>query len=162
MPEQAILAIGGNLGDRQQIIKSAVSDIDGLEGVTVLSLSPLVESFAATSAGLDERAPRYLNGVVKIETTLKPGRLLTKLREIETKHGRVRLERWGSRTLDIDIITYGNLIKDGKRLTLPHPRAFERAFVLVPWAQLDPGAKLIGHGSVATLAAELSDQVWEI
>jgi 2-amino-4-hydroxy-6-hydroxymethyldihydropteridine diphosphokinase len=162
MSETAILALGGNLGDRQKTIKSAIKHIKAIEGVEVTKKSPLFESFAATSEGVDEKAPRYLNGVIEIETSLKPGVLLTKLREIETSHGRVRLERWGSRTLDIDIITYGNLIKVGKRLTIPHPRAYERAFVLVPWAAMDPAAKLLGHGSVKDLAENLKSQVWEV
>jgi 7,8-dihydro-6-hydroxymethylpterin-pyrophosphokinase len=76
--------------------------------------------------------------------------------------GRVRLERWGSRTLDIDIITYGTLIKAGKRLELPHPRAYQRAFVLVPWALMNPDAVLPGHGSVATLAKTVESEVWVI
>jgi 2-amino-4-hydroxy-6-hydroxymethyldihydropteridine diphosphokinase len=162
MTERAILALGGNLGDRKATIKAAIKDIKSIEGVEVISKSPLFESFAATAEGIDESAPRYLNGVIEIETSLKPGVLLTKVREIETKHGRVRLERWGSRTLDIDIITYGSVIKDGKRLTLPHPRAYSRAFVMVPWAAMDPNAKLLGHGSVAALAEDLRDQVWEV
>lgn len=162
MAEQAVLALGGNLGDRKKIIRSAIKHIKSIEGVDVVKKSPLFESFAFTASGLDEKAPRYLNGVIQIETTLKPGVLLTRLREIETSHGRVRLERWGSRTLDIDIITYGQEIKAGKRLTLPHPRAYERAFVMVPWAAMDPSAKLIGHGSVAALAEDLKSQVWEI
>ena len=161
MSERAILALGGNLGDRKKTIKTAIKDIKALEGVEVISKSPLYESFAATEEGPDESAPRYLNGVIEIETTLKPGALLTALRKIETAHGRVRLERWGSRTLDIDIITYGSLIKDGKRLTIPHPRAYQRAFVVVPWAAMDPSAKLLGHGSVAALAEDLKTQVWE-
>lgn len=162
MTERAILALGGNLGDRKATIKAAIKDIKAIEGVELIAKSPLFESFAATAEGIDEAAPRYLNGVIEIETSLKPGVLLTKVREIETKHGRVRLERWGSRTLDIDIITYGSLIKDGKRLTLPHPRAYCRAFVMVPWAAMDPKAKLLGHGSVAALAEDLRDQVWEV
>ena len=161
MSERAILALGGNLGDRKATIKAAIKDIKALDGVEVISKSPLYESFAATEDGPDESAPRYLNGVIEIETTLKPGNLLTELRKIETAHGRVRLERWGSRTLDIDIITYGSLIKDGKRLTIPHPRAYQRAFVVVPWAAMDPSAKLLGHGSVASLAEDLKSHVWE-
>jgi len=161
MSERAILALGGNLGDRKATIKAAIKDIKALEGVAVIAKSPLYESFAATEDGPDESAPRYLNGVIEIETTLKPGALLTAVRKIETAHGRVRLERWGSRTLDIDIITYGSLIKDGKRLTIPHPRAYQRAFVMVPWAAMDPSARLLGHGSVATLAEDLKSQVWE-
>ena len=124
--------------------------------------SPLVESFAMTESGIDKSRPNYLNGVVEIETTLKPGALLDLVRGIEQDHGRVRLERWGSRTLDIDIITYGQLIKSGKRLTIPHPRAFERAFVLVPWALMSPNALLIGHGKVADLAESVKDQVWVV
>ncbi len=162
MSERAVLALGGNLGDRKETIKSAIKAIKELEGVTVVSKSPLYESYAATEEGPDQSAPRYLNGVIEIETTLKPGTLLTEVRKIETAHGRVRLERWGSRTLDIDIITYGSMIKDGKRLTLPHPRAYQRAFVVVPWAAMDPSAKLLGHGSVAELAESLKTQVWEI
>ena len=161
MSERAILALGGNLGDRKAIIKAAIKDIKALEGVSVIAKSPLYESFAATEDGPDESAPRYLNGVIEIETTLKPGALLTAVRKIETAHGRVRLERWGSRTLDIDIITYGSVIKDGKRLTIPHPRAYQRAFVMVPWAAMDPSARLLGHGSVAALAEDLKSQVWE-
>lgn len=161
MSERAILALGGNLGDRKATIKAAIKDIKALEGVEVIAKSPLYESFAATENGPDKAAPRYLNGVIEVETTLKPGALLTAVRKIETAHGRVRLERWGSRTLDIDIITYGSLIKAGKRLTLPHPRAYQRAFVVVPWAAMDPNAKLLGHGSVAALAEDLKSQVWE-
>jgi 2-amino-4-hydroxy-6-hydroxymethyldihydropteridine diphosphokinase len=161
MSERAILALGGNLGDRKATIKAAIKDINAIDGVTVIAKSPLYESFAATEDGPDEAAPRYLNGVIEIETTLKPGNLLTEVRKIETAHGRVRLERWGSRTLDIDIITYGSLIKDGKRLTIPHPRAYQRAFVVVPWAAMDPNARLLGHGSVAALAEDIKSQVWE-
>lgn len=161
MAERAVIALGGNLGDRKATIKSAIKSIKEVDGISVIAKSPLFESFAATPEGIDESAPRYLNGVIEIETTLKPGDLLTKLRDIETEHGRVRLTRWGSRTLDIDIITYGSVIKDGKRLTLPHPRAYERAFVVVPWAEMDPSARLLGHGSVAALADGLRDQVWK-
>jgi 2-amino-4-hydroxy-6-hydroxymethyldihydropteridine diphosphokinase len=133
-PVRAILALGGNLGKRRKTIRSAL------------------KALAAT--------PGYLNGVAQIDTTLKPKELLTEIRRIETEHGRIRLERWGSRTLDIDIITYGTELKSGKELTLPHPRAFERAFVVVPWSILDPEAILPGHGSVKALAEDLKDQVW--
>ena len=156
----SILALGGNLGDRKETIRSAIRALKATDGVTVLAKSPLVESFAVTEAGIDKSRPNYLNGVVEIETTLKPGALLDLVRGIERDHGRVRLERWGSRTLDIDIITYGSTIKDGKRLTLPHPRAFERAFVLVPWALMDPAAVLPGHGPVAALAEGVKNEVW--
>lgn len=159
---RAVLALGGNLGDRKANIRSAIRALKETEGIKVVKKSPLVESFAVTAAGVDQSRPNYLNGVVEIDTELKPGALLDVVRAIEKDHGRIRLERWGSRTLDIDIIIYGSLIKDGKRLTLPHPRAFERAFVTVPWSLMNPDAVLPGHGSVAALAAEVRDKVWVV
>ena len=159
---RAVLALGGNLGDRKKIIKSAIRALKNTEGIEVLAKSPLVESHALTEAGVDESRPNYLNGVVEVETSLKPGDLLDRVREIEQEHGRVRLERWGSRTLDIDIITYGNLIKSGKRLELPHPRAYQRAFVLLPGALMNPVAVLPGHGSVAALAKQVESEVWVV
>jgi 2-amino-4-hydroxy-6-hydroxymethyldihydropteridine diphosphokinase len=113
-----------------------------------------------TADGVDDTKPNYLNGVVQIQTTLKPKELLEQIHRIETEHGRIRLERWGSRTLDIDIITYGDVLKVGKELTIPHPRAFERAFVLVPWAMLEPDAVLPGHGPVKELAEPMKSEVW--
>ena len=157
---RAILAIGGNLGKRRKTIRSALKALAVTPGIKKVICSPLVESAAMTEDGIDETKPNYLNGVVQIQTTLKPKELLEEIRRIETEHGRVRLERWGSRTLDIDIVTYGDVLKAGKELTIPHPRAFERAFVLVPWAMLDPDAVLPGHGSVKTLAAPMQDEVW--
>lgn len=157
---RAILAIGGNLGKRRKTIRSALKALAVTPGIKKVICSPLVESAAMTEDGIDETKPNYLNGVVQIQTTLKPKELLEEIRRIETEHGRVRLERWGSRTLDIDIVTYGDVLKAGKELTIPHPRAFERAFVLVPWAMLDPDAVLPGHGSVKALAAPMQDEVW--
>jgi 2-amino-4-hydroxy-6-hydroxymethyldihydropteridine diphosphokinase len=159
-PVRAILAIGGNLGKRRKTIRSALKALAVTPGIKKVICSPLVESAAMTEDGIDQTKPNYLNGVVQIQTTLKPKELLDEIRRIETEHGRVRLERWGSRTLDIDIVTYGDVLKAGKELTIPHPRAFERAFVLVPWAMLDPDAVLPGHGSVKLLAAPLQDEVW--
>ena len=162
MKTYAVLALGGNLGDRHETIRSAIKAIKNTEGIELVSKSPLVESFAVTEQGVDESAPRYLNGVVAIETKLKPGQLLDEMRRIETEHGRVRLERWGSRTFDIDIITYGDLIKSGKRLTIPHPRAYQRSFVLVPWNLMDESAVLPGHGKVATLAEQVTKDCWVV
>jgi 2-amino-4-hydroxy-6-hydroxymethyldihydropteridine diphosphokinase len=159
-PVRAILAIGGNLGKRRKTIRSALKALAVTPGIKKVICSPLVESAAMTEEGIDQTKPNYLNGVVQIQTTLKPKELLDEIRRIETEHGRVRLERWGSRTLDIDIVTFGDVLKAGKELTIPHPRAFERAFVLVPWAMLDPDAVLPGHGSVKLLAAPLQDEVW--
>jgi 2-amino-4-hydroxy-6-hydroxymethyldihydropteridine diphosphokinase len=154
-----ILALGGNLGDREANIRSAVESLKGHKAISKVKLSPLVESFAVTLDGIDESKPKFLNAVISLETSLSAKELLALAQQIETSQGRVRLMRWDSRTLDIDIITFGSTLKATKNLTLPHPRAYERAFVLVPWMLLDPEAVLPGHGSVAKLAADLRDQV---
>ncbi len=114
-----------------------------------------------TSKGIDESEPNYLNGVIEVSTSLKPKKLLAALNDVENQFGRVRLERWAARTLDIDIITYGAELVETKSLVIPHPRAYERAFVLVPWAELDPEAVLPGHGKVSELAAPLAGEVWK-
>jgi 2-amino-4-hydroxy-6-hydroxymethyldihydropteridine diphosphokinase len=125
-----------------------------------LEKSPLVESSAVTESGLDESKPNYLNGVVKIATKLSPKKLLEATSQIELSHGRVRERRWESRSLDIDIITYENKKQESKNLTLPHPRAHERAFVLVPWSLMDSEAQLVGFGKVSDLAEPIKNQVW--
>ncbi|CAB4645785.1 MAG: 2-amino-4-hydroxy-6-hydroxymethyldihydropteridine diphosphokinase [Actinobacteria bacterium] len=159
-PVRAVLAIGGNLGKRRKTIRSALKALAVTPGIKKVVCSPLVESAAITAEGVDETKPNFLNGVVQIQTTLKPKELLKEIHRIETEHGRIRLERWGSRTLDIDIITYADVLKTDKELTIPHPRAFERAFVMVPWSMLDPDAVLPGHGLVRELAVPLQEKVW--
>lgn len=159
---RAVLALGGNLGDREQTIRDAIEQIDSVAGISVKQVSELYESFAMTSKGIDQSEPNYLNGVIEVSTTLKPKALLSALNEIENHFGRVRLERWAARTLDIDIITFGSELIETKSLIIPHPRAHQRAFVLVPWAQMDPTASLPGHGKVSELAAPLASQVWKM
>lgn len=154
-----ILALGGNLGDREANIRAAFQALKGHEAISKVKLSPLVESLALTLEGIDESKPKYLNAVISLQTTLKAKELLDFVQQVETERGRVRLARWQSRTLDIDIITFGSTIKATKTLTLPHPRAHERAFVLVPWMLLDPAAVLPGHGPVAQLATAMRDEV---
>jgi 2-amino-4-hydroxy-6-hydroxymethyldihydropteridine diphosphokinase len=157
---EAILAIGGNLGNRRQNIIDAAARLQVTAGIELIAISPLVESAAMTPDGLDDTKPRYLNGVIQIETTLKPKALLEVIRKVEAGGGRLRLERWGSRTIDIDIITFGRQLIDTRSLTIPHPRAHERAFVLVPWAALNPDAVLPGFGRVFDLAESMQNQVW--
>jgi len=155
---RAVIALGSNLGDRGEHITSAAAELGAVEGIKLVKLSKIVESFAVTPTGIDQSKPKYLNAVALVDTTLKPKELLKALQSVESEHGRVRIEKWGSRTLDLDIITYGAQIKSGKELTLPHPRAYQRAFVLVPWAQVDPDAVLPGHGLVAELAADMAGE----
>jgi 2-amino-4-hydroxy-6-hydroxymethyldihydropteridine diphosphokinase len=154
-----VLALGSNLGDRAATIRSAVNALDAVAGISVHATSDLVESAAVKLSGVDADAPRYLNAVALASTTLDPYALLDAVNRIEADYGRVRTERWGDRTLDIDIIDYDGRQLNDERLTLPHPRAGERAFVLVPWAQVDPDARLAGRGPVAELAVAVAAEV---
>jgi 2-amino-4-hydroxy-6-hydroxymethyldihydropteridine diphosphokinase len=149
----AVLSLGSNLGDRERTIREAISDIGALPGVSILRASGLVETPALKPHGVDADAPAYLNAVVAISTDSAPDALLAALAGIETGHGRVREVRWGDRTLDIDIVTFGDHEQGDPALTLPHPRASERAFVLVPWLEIDPDAVLPGIGRIDGLPA---------
>lgn len=149
----AVLAFGSNLGARGETIYDALADVDRIAGVSVLSASSLYETAAVKLHGVDLDAPRYINAVAMVGTSLPPRALLAAVNDIEQNHGRVRDERWGDRTLDIDIITYGELQQSDEALILPHPRAWQRDFVLAPWLEIDPEAVLPGHGRVDALLA---------
>jgi 2-amino-4-hydroxy-6-hydroxymethyldihydropteridine diphosphokinase len=154
---EVVLAFGSNQGDRAQTIHDAQMLLAETPGIEAVQPSPLRETVALTPTGLDPDAPRYLNSVAKVTTTLDPHQLLTRTREIETALGRVRHEQWGDRTLDIDIIVFGGKVIADPDLIVPHPRAHERDFVLAPWHALDPDAVLIGHGRIAALLEQLGD-----
>ncbi len=156
-PALAILSLGSNLGDRERNIREAVADLAAVPGIEVLATSGLVETAALKPQGVDDSAPAYLNAIAQVSTTLEPSALLEATARIEQGHGRVRAERWGDRTLDIDIITFGALQQHDERLTLPHPRAHERAFVLVPWLQVDADATLPGIGRIDLLPSAVAD-----
>jgi 2-amino-4-hydroxy-6-hydroxymethyldihydropteridine diphosphokinase len=149
----AVLSLGSNLGDREQNLREATRDIAALPEVTVDAASGLFETSAIKLTGVDVSAPAYLNAILRVTTTLPASDLLAALAAIELSHGRVRDVRWGDRTLDIDIVTYGDLQQDDVTLTLPHPRAAGRSFVLVPWLEIDPDAVLPGVGRVDGLSA---------
>lgn len=157
---RAVIAYGGNLGEVRSNINAALELIAAHPAIELVSKSSLYQSMALTPGGIDPSKPRYLNGVAILDTSLKPKQLLRFLNEVENHFGRIRLQRWASRTLDIDIITFGDLFVEKKTLVIPHPRAKDRAFVLVPWAEIDPTAVLPGAGSVAELARPLSGEVW--
>jgi len=154
---RAVLAFGSNLGNRGETINDAMAEISLLHGVAMIGESSLYETVAVKLHGIDPDAPAYLNAAAIIETTLAPHALLAALNEIELRHGRVREERWGDRTLDIDVITYGSLELDDETLTLPHPRAWQRDFVLAPWLELDADATIPGRGRVDLLLASTDD-----
>lgn len=152
---RAVVAIGANLGDREGTIRQAVLGLASHPGIRVAAASPLVETPALKLDGVDESAPAYLNAVVELDTTLSPHGLLAALHGIEDAHGRTRDERWGDRTLDLDIVTFGQERVLDADLVIPHPRAHERAFVLAPWAAMNEAAVLPGRG----LVVELLDEV---
>lgn len=153
-----VLAFGANLGDRGETIRAAQKEIAALPGVANFRSSSLHETVALTLAGPDPTAPAYLNCVALLDTTIPAEELLRQLQEIEQAHGRTRETRWGPRTLDIDIIQYGGKAIKTETLTVPHPRAHEREFVLAPWLEIDPQAVLLGRGLVARLLAALRKQ----
>ncbi|GAA3635554.1 hypothetical protein GCM10022200_18590 [Microbacterium awajiense] len=145
-PTDAVVALGSNLGDRKATFDDAVEEMRRLPLVDDVRISTPVETVAMKPDGLDETAPRYLNAVAIVTTRLAPTVLLGFLHAIEQRHGRERRELWGDRTLDLDLIAYGDLRSDDPALLLPHPRAADRDFVLVPWLELDPDAVLPGVG----------------
>lgn len=151
----AVVALGANLGDRQETLRAAVERIRRLPLVSDVRVSRLFETVAVRLDGPDPDAPGYVNAVALVTTRLAPEILLGMLHAIEDENGRVREERWGDRTLDLDLIAYGDVESDDPRLELPHPRAAERLFVLEPWLDVDPGAALVGHGRVDDLVAGL-------
>lgn len=141
MSARCVVALGANLGDRLVALRSAVSALNHAPGITVTGCSPVVST---RSVGGPEDSPDYFNAVVELRVDLNPEETLRVCQSIEQQHGRERTVRWGPRTLDLDIIWFEGIEQRDPHLTLPHPRAHERAFVLVPWARLDPSAELNG------------------
>lgn len=138
---RAALGLGSNIGDRHGFLADAIATIGSTPGIAVVGVSPLVES--APVGGPVQQD--YLNAVVVVDTTLTPDALLALAQRCEGEAGRERRERWGPRTLDVDLLAYGELTTDDPVLTLPHPRAVERAFVMVPWAVVDPHFVIAGR-----------------
>lgn len=147
-----VIALGSNVGSSVETLHDATVELYGLIDIT--DVSPVVETDAV--GGPDQ--PAYLNAVVTGTTHLAPSSLLAGLHEIELAHGRTREVRWGPRTLDLDLVQYGDPVFDtdvvmgSTTLTLPHPRAHERAFVLVPWLRIEPEAVLRVAGTVRRVA----------
>ena len=142
---KAVLALGSNLGDREATIVEALLRIADVAGVELLVASSMHETAAVKPHGVDRHAPAYLNAVAIVDTSLSPEELLDAVSAIELDLGRVRGERWADRTLDIDLIEFEGETRDSEALTLPHPRAAQRSFVLAPWLEIDPEAELNGQ-----------------
>lgn len=153
---RAVLALGSNLGERNDTLTAAVADLVDPPEIRLLAISPIVQTKAV---GGPADQPDFLNMVIAVETSFTAPELLQHCQAVEQKHLRVRGVRWGPRTLDVDIITYGDVVSEDPVLTLPHPRAAERAFVLYPWSLIDPLAELDGErvGDLAARAADFAD-----
>ena len=149
----AYVAIGSNLGDREQTLLDAVEALRAEPGVEVVAVSSLIETDPV--GFLDQ--PRFVNGVVALETTLPARALLELLLAVERRFGRRRegVPAQGPRTLDLDLLLYGDLVVDEPGLTVPHPLLTQRLFVLEPLADLAPELKIPGNGTVQALLAEL-------
>ncbi|MFE0439659.1 2-amino-4-hydroxy-6-hydroxymethyldihydropteridine diphosphokinase [Streptomyces nigra] len=155
-PKWAVLSLGSNLGNRLETLQGAVDALADTPGLRIKGVSPVYET---EPWGVDPGSqPSYFNAVVVLKTTLPPSSLLERAHAVEEAFHRVRDERWGARTLDVDIIAYADVVSDDPVLTLPHPRAHQRAFVLAPWYDLDPEAQLPGRGAVADLLGTLTRQ----
>jgi 2-amino-4-hydroxy-6-hydroxymethyldihydropteridine diphosphokinase len=146
-----VLALGSNLGDRLANLQGAVDVLCTGPGLADAAVSPVYET--APVGGPVQ--PDYLNAVLVATTALPPRAILDRGQAAETAMRRARGTRWGPRTLDVDVIVYGNQISDEPELTLPHPRAHERAFVLAPWHDVDPEAVVPGRGPIADLLAAI-------
>ncbi|GAB4355297.1 MAG: 2-amino-4-hydroxy-6-hydroxymethyldihydropteridine diphosphokinase [Immundisolibacter sp.] len=149
--QPAFIGLGGNLGDPVRQIEQALGAIAELPGTCLLKRSALYGSRPMGPAG----QPDYVNAVAWVETALSPSQLLAALLDIERQHGRRRdaAERNGPRTLDLDLLLYADLVCDEPALTLPHPGAHERDFVLQPLAEIAPHMHIPGRGPVAELLA---------
>ncbi|RMI41346.1 2-amino-4-hydroxy-6-hydroxymethyldihydropteridine diphosphokinase [Streptomyces triticirhizae] len=155
-PKRAVLSIGANLGNRLENLQGAVDALEDTPGVRVKAVSRVYET---TPVGVPEgEQPDYFNAVVLVKTTLPPSSLLERAQAIEEAFERVRDVRWGPRTLDVDIVSYQGVTSAEPALTLPHPRAHERAFVLVPWHDVEPGAEVPGRGPLRELLPTVERQ----
>lgn len=148
---KAAIGIGSNMGDRLSFLQGAIDALNSATATQVHSVSPVFET---DPVGGPDQAD-YLNAVVVIKTVLSPQQLLEVTQQIEADANRERNERWGPRTLDVDILAMDQELIDSEKLILPHPRAHERAFVLVPWETLDPDFQIAGHGTVSELLSEV-------
>lgn len=149
---QAILALGSNLGERLGKLQGAVSALEDTPEVTVVAISSVYET---EPVGGPDDAGKFLNAAVLIDTTLTVHTLLDRALAIEDAFGRERSETGAPRTLDVDVIVVGDRVADDDQLILPHPRAHERGFVLVPWLEIDPEGEIPGKGFVADLIGDV-------
>ncbi len=146
---KAVIALGANIGNPKEQMDIAIALLRESLEVTAVS------SYFTTAPVGGPEQPDYLNAVCIAESELPAAELLALLHGIEKTLGRERIEHWGPRTIDLDLIQYGSILSYAEELILPHPRAHERRFVLEPWAEIDPEALLLTHGKISELLAQL-------
>lgn len=151
---KAYIALGSNLDNPGAQLQRAVSDIDSTPDIQVSGCSKLYQSVALAGENVPEDQPDYCNAVVEIETALKPIALLNAMQAIENKHGRVRSVRWEPRTLDLDILLYGDQVIETERLAVPHYQMHLRNFVLFPLADIVPELSLPDGSSLKELTTQ--------
>jgi len=144
---KATISLGSNLGNRFQYLQNALDSINAVTGTQVHSVSPVFET---DPVGGPEQG-QYLNAVAVVKTIMSPEQFLAATQKIELEQNRERNEHWGPRTLDIDLLAMDTEVRSSPELELPHPRAHERAFVLLPWSLLDPDFVIPGKASVSEL-----------
>lgn len=145
---RAALGLGSNLGDRLENLQNAIDTLLSTDEIMGVAVSPVYET---EPVGGPADQPKYLNAVLLVDTTLTARSLLERAQAVEEVYGRNRDEHWGPRTLDVDVLVVGNRIEDDGTVVVPHPRLHERAFVLAPWADVEPDAQVPGLGRVADL-----------
>ena len=148
---EAFIGLGANLEDPVLQVRRALSELDAIGRTRVLAASSLYRSAPVGYAD----QPDFINAVARLRTGLSPHELLDALHVIENRHGRLRSMRNAARTLDLDLLLYGRLVVHEEDLTLPHPRMHERAFVLLPLAEIAPDAPLPGHAPLSQLLAQV-------
>ncbi len=146
---RAVIALGANIGNPEEQMDIAIALLRESLEVTAVS------SYFTTAPVGGPEQPDYLNAVCLADSDLPASDLLALLHGIEKALGRERIEHWGPRTIDLDLIQYGTILSYAEELMLPHPRAHERRFVLEPWAQVEPDALLLTHGTISDLLAQL-------
>ena len=155
-PVRAFVGVGANLGDAQASVRAALQALGRLPGTRCTALSSLYRS-----APVDATGPDFINAVAELRSTLPPLALLRELQAVEQEFGRVRSVRNAPRTLDLDLLLYGEQAMHSDMLTLPHPRLHLRAFVLRPLAELDPALSLPGLGALGPWLQRASGQAIE-
>jgi 2-amino-4-hydroxy-6-hydroxymethyldihydropteridine diphosphokinase len=148
---KATIGLGSNLGDRLANLQFAIDSLNATVGTQVHCISPVYETDPVGGPAQDD----YLNAVAVLKTILSPEQLLDATQQIELAANRERSEHWGPRTLDLDLLAMDDLTLNSQNLVLPHPRAHERGFVLLPWSTLDPDYLIPGHRCVSELLAEV-------